>query len=128
SASPTQAVVKMTRPTASSRIGRMLYRNAGTEVSTAATYSSGGRMPTSTTCGSSRISGTPGMNDSPTPTTTSRIGASTPNRPATADTTTTTAASPTRTSKVATRRAYVPATRSAVSNSAAVNSTSRTTS
>ncbi len=34
---PTAAVVKITRPTASSRIGRMLTRNAGTEVSSAAT-------------------------------------------------------------------------------------------
>jgi hypothetical protein len=34
---PTQTVVKMTSPIASSRIGRRLNRNAGTEVSTAAT-------------------------------------------------------------------------------------------
>src|SRR6266545_180095 len=96
----TQVAVKRTSPTANSRIGRRLNRNAGTEVSMAATYSSGGRMPTSTISGSSRISGIPGMNDSPTPTTTSRIGDSTPSREASAETTTTT-------SICATRRAYV---------------------
>ncbi len=35
--SPTATVVKITRPTASSRIGRRFTRNAGTEVSSAAT-------------------------------------------------------------------------------------------
>lgn len=75
---PTTKAVKITSPTASSRIGRRLSRNAGTEVPRAATYSSGGRMPTSTRSGSSRTCGKPGTKESPRPSTTSRIGASRP--------------------------------------------------
>ena len=74
--SPTTTVLNSVSPTASSRIGRRLARKAGTELRDAAPYSSGGRISTSTTCGSRWNCGTPGTIDSTTPTSTSRIDGS----------------------------------------------------
>ena len=53
----TPAAVKTTRPTESSRIGRRLAAKSTSEVCSAAAYSSGGSRPSSTTSGSSSISG-----------------------------------------------------------------------
>jgi hypothetical protein len=97
--------VHSTSPTASNRIGRRLNRNAGTDVSSAATNSSGGRIPIRMNSGSSRTTGNPSTCESSNPTTTSRIGASRPSRRASAETTTTIATRPTVCVRTSTLRA-----------------------
>ena len=92
---PTANAVNSTSPIASSRIGRRLNRNAGTDVSSAATNSSGGRMPIRTNSASRWMVGKPGTTDRPSPAMTRTIGVSRPNRFAPADTATTMATRPT---------------------------------
>ena len=71
---PTASVVASTSPTASRETARMLRRSSRSGVKKAAAYSSGGRMISRTSSGSSTTSGIPGVTASASPPTTSRIG------------------------------------------------------
>ncbi len=98
----TPAVVKTTSPTDSSRIARRLALKSTSEVCTAVAYSRGGKSPTRTISGLSRISGVMGRYDAATPTTISSSGAGKPSHSATAVPVRTTTASATSTSAIST--------------------------
>ena len=87
--SPTIRVVKITRPTDSEAMVPFFARKSMNEVLYAALKSSGGRMPTSTSSGSSATSGRKGTKDAAIPTSTRSRGADVCQRSARAATATT---------------------------------------